>query len=75
MALTIQMTIPDDLANAVREATEEIAPESTMNQRARYLLAKAMGIDSTRAFALLLGELPRRTPREIRPNAREQIPA
>lgn len=61
MAETFQVGIPDDMRELIIRKTDGLIPAGIsvpVNRRIRYLTAVALGMDSDRAFAMLIGNLP-----------------
>jgi hypothetical protein len=61
MAETYQVGIPDDMRELIIRETDKLIPEGMsvpVNRRIRYLAARALNMDSGRAYAMLMGNLP-----------------
>jgi len=59
MAQKFQVNLPDEMIRQIRQETDSIAPDAHINRRIRYILARHFGMDSGRALAMLIGDLPR----------------
>lgn len=63
--------IPEDIESLIRKATDPRIPDGIdvpMSRRIRYIVALHFGVDSGRAFQMLMSDLPRpgRPPRKAR---------